>query len=65
MAKRMEKRRVKSGRRKALWYDLGPDGGDAGEIAGGTIEARYEAERDGVGAHSKNDRDALRRGLGG
>ena len=45
--------------RKALWGDLGTDAGDAGEIAGGTIEARYEAECDGVGAYSKNDGDGL------
>jgi hypothetical protein len=51
--------------RKALWGDLGGEEGDAGEIAGRTIEARHKAKRDGVAAQIKNDGNGLGRGLGG
>jgi hypothetical protein len=51
--------------RKALWGDVSREDGDAGEIAGRTIEACHEAKRDGVAAQSKNDGDGLGRGLGG
>jgi hypothetical protein len=50
---------------KALSGQLGTEAGDAGEIAGGTIEARYHANLYGVAAHHENDRDGLRRRLGG
>ena len=51
--------------RKALCGDVAGERGEAGEIAGRTIEARHEAKRDGVATYSKNDGDGLGRGLGG
>jgi hypothetical protein len=49
---------------KALSGQLGTDGGEAGEIARRTIEARYQARLDGVASYSETDRDSLRRRLG-
>ena len=51
--------------RKALWGDVGAEDGDAGEIAGRTIEARHEAKRGGVAADIKNDGNGLGRRLSG
>jgi hypothetical protein len=48
---------------KALSGQLGTDGGEAGEIARGTIEARYQAHLDGVDGYPENDGDSLRRRL--
>jgi hypothetical protein len=39
--------------------------GSAGEVAARPIEARHQAKFDRIGADNKNDRDCLRRGLGG
>jgi hypothetical protein len=50
---------------KSLCGYLATSGGDTGEIARGTIEARYHARLDGVAGHRENDRDCLRRRLGG
>jgi hypothetical protein len=50
---------------KSLSSYLITDEGYAGEIAPGTIEAPYHASLDRVDGHPKNDRDGLRRRLGG